>query len=413
MTRAIANPYAGDDIRNGYRHKILNLTEWYQPFAIDYTARKASSFTGYVYNDISGGTHIFTGTNNSTVELDAPTPGSSRAICNLSFVTLANTSYVVSFEVVSATNTSGILTNLRQFLVGISGYTGDILVDIPEGATGRWGYRFTTGAAQSGLTFRFGAGCNAAIQTSSANIIITKPMIQIVTDLTVPFMDYQDLPTPVLQQGGYQFSSGNSGQIVATTDYEVVATESNLFDFGLGVGDSFANDSSDWPQALQINNFQGVFHGKGYSGQLLTGTIGSEFAANLAAYDYTFAVIQGGVNDINNGKTLVQIQTAIQAMVADAGTKAKIILGIAPWSAAASWSSVEQTLTENYNAWLKTYCADIGAIYVDIYTLLDTPNNTGKLLAVYDSGDGLHPNAIGMRLIADEINRLITNYRVI
>jgi hypothetical protein len=69
-----------------------------------------------------------------------------------------------------------------------------------------------------------------------------------------------------------------------------------------------------------------------------------------------------------------------------------VVCTVSPRASSASSTIQAATLAEN--AWIRFYAPTLGCEIADTYTALVDPT-TGYLAAVYDSGDGTHPNQLG------------------
>lgn len=100
-----------------------------------------------------------------------------------------------------------------------------------------------------------------------------------------------------------------------------------------------------------------------------------------------YVVIQGGINDIGQGRTLAQMQASLQSMAAKAATDGFEVryLTVTPTDTIAGGAGME-AIRQQYNAWLKsTY----GALVLDIAPLVTNPE-TGNTLHPAYYGDGTH-----------------------
>lgn len=82
------------------------------------------------------------------------------------------------------------------------------------------------------------------------------------------------------------------------------------------------------------------------------------------------------------------------------------ITTIGPWKSYETWAPFYQKGTETINEWVRASRAD-GNIVIDSYRLLEDPANPGSMPQPYTL-DGLHYSSAGHTMIADEINRLMT-----
>jgi len=104
-------------------------------------------------------------------------------------------------------------------------------------------------------------------------------------------------------------------------------------------------------------------------------------------------VIQAPTTDPNRGVPLSQTEANIQSMVSQAenGGAQVAIANVLPRPTGHAYISA-------INGWLVTYCQNNAIALVDSYSQVVDPAN-GNLLAKYDNGDGIHPNADGAAVI--------------
>lgn len=101
-----------------------------------------------------------------------------------------------------------------------------------------------------------------------------------------------------------------------------------------------------------------------------------------------YVIIQGGINDINTGRTLAQMQASVQSMIAKAladGFTDYVLPNITP-NSYCEGDSAKEALRLQYNAWLlATYpskCKDIASVVADALV--------PKRLRTEYYGDGIH-----------------------
>ncbi len=101
-----------------------------------------------------------------------------------------------------------------------------------------------------------------------------------------------------------------------------------------------------------------------------------------------YVIIQGGINDINTGRTLAQMQASVQSMIAKAladGFTDYVLPNITP-NSYCDGDSAKEALRLQYNAWLlatyPTKCKDIASVVADATV-------SKKLRAEYYA-DGIH-----------------------
>jgi hypothetical protein len=101
-----------------------------------------------------------------------------------------------------------------------------------------------------------------------------------------------------------------------------------------------------------------------------------------------YVIIQGGINDINTGRTLAQMQASVQSMISKAladGFTDYVLPNVTP-NSYCDGDSAKEALRLQYNAWLlatyPTKCKDIASVVADATV-------SKKLRAEY-YGDGIH-----------------------
>lgn len=101
-----------------------------------------------------------------------------------------------------------------------------------------------------------------------------------------------------------------------------------------------------------------------------------------------YVIIQGGINDINTGRTLAQMQASVESMITKAladGFTDYVLPNITP-NSYCDGDSAKETLRLQYNAWLlatyPTKCKDIASVVADA--------TVSKILRAEYYGDGIH-----------------------
>lgn len=198
------------------------------------------------------------------------------------------------------------------------------------------------------------------------------------------------------------------------------ATESILV-----LGDSFSNDSFDWPQVVSGSlRGQKAIWQNGVSGRaMLHGITDAPSQLDLSAFNYSgvktypsmpsyvvrpkMVVVALGVNDINGNATLAQMQerfAAMKALLLSSGVQKIVFLDIPPWKNNASWTAPKEVVRAAYNEWIVTACAAGRRTRLfRVSDVLKDGTDPAMLAAAYDSGDKLHPNAVGSTAIATAI----------
>jgi hypothetical protein len=81
-----------------------------------------------------------------------------------------------------------------------------------------------------------------------------------------------------------------------------------------------------------------------------------------------------------------------------------VVTSILPWGATVGWSADKQSKGDDYGVLLQAWAAANGMPFVSLASMGGQGGNPYVLQTIYDSGDGLHPNAAG----AAEIARLVS-----
>ena len=179
---------------------------------------------------------------------------------------------------------------------------------------------------------------------------------------------------------------------VYNTEYGIQpkAGLANSKDNGLVVciGDSLTTGYVPYIQAL---NPVSVFRPANVSGELSAATL-TRFPAAVVDQGANVAIIFIGTNDAYGGTAIATVKSNINAMIALclANNIIPILSTLSPSSAHAGYNATIQAYIDEFNAWIVT----LGYPVADIYTAW-RDGETDALLAAYDSGDGLHPNAAG------------------
>ena len=116
-------------------------------------------------------------------------------------------------------------------------------------------------------------------------------------------------------------------------------------------------------------------------------------------------VIQRIVNDIVGDTTAVAALAHMQTLTdyAELIGLAVVVCTCPPFGNNASHTAGRQTQAEAWNSGVVTqYSSDSNVEVYDLFATLEDPA-TFNLLAAYDSGDGLHPNATGSQEIATDL----------
>jgi lysophospholipase L1-like esterase len=148
--------------------------------------------------------------------------------------------------------------------------------------------------------------------------------------------------------------------------------------------------------------------------KVVSGGVGGRTSTEIAAEwtyfatpDTEYVVVLCGINDIVQGASAATIENNlanIYAAAHAAGMKV-VAVTITPWKASAYWTSGKQVITDAVNTWILNTATSCD-YKVDSYTPLEGEADT--LNALYDSGDGLHPNTSGYSALATVIHAGVT-----
>ena len=165
------------------------------------------------------------------------------------------------------------------------------------------------------------------------------------------------------------------------------------------------------PYSLQLELSQRV---NSTSRIVMNGGFGGDNAAAMlvrwnayfATQGYSTLIFLGGVNDLRTGTSAATIYATIIQILDAARVRGMsvVVVSVTPWGNWAEWTAGRQTETLALNALLSAWATTNGQTYVDAYTALSAGGGTPEdLAAIYDSGDGLHPNAAGTTLLATTV----------
>jgi lysophospholipase L1-like esterase len=352
---------------------------------------------GYTQFTESGST-ITLSSADAIAEFAAPIGARSFKAVNVSLV--SGRTYAISVDVIAIELNGG--TNISLF------ETTAAVVAQPKRlatSTGRHAAFFTpTAGTPLGL---LRVGITSANGSAARSISLRDFMIQDVTALAAGTLD-----SFTSRMAAKKYAAGGaivSGKLVPADGAEISKVMSRHRHV-LAVGDSFANDQTDWP--TQFYSASGIATtGRGWAGGSLASVICANADAEIEANPgkYSTLIIQGGINDITGSVDPATTRAAVIALVNKCrGLRMAVIMcNVAPWGNASVWDSTKQTNTIAHNDWLAAGGAGADVVVVDIYAALGTPGDPTELLAAYDSGDGLHPNAAGMLVLAQTIAEIL------
>ena len=309
--------------------------------------------------------------------------GVQRVWAQVGFPAVLGERYLVSFTVDSKTGVTG------GYNTTVAGATFTGTASLQNITAGRYVLDLTC-TAGGGALVRLGVGV-LSNNANDASMRFSNVMVERVSVGTT-------YPSEYVRPGDRQVfnytlsgvvTSGSVGTPTTGTPYAIPRRSSVLI-----LGDSFANDPTDYPYWLRyhLRRFPIATNGLGESGATIsqiTPQIASELARQARtplAFPYTVCIAHGGVNDVNSNRTLAQMQTDRLAQIAaiEAAGMLPILLTTSPLNNA---NGSQQTVMDGYNAWLKT----LGYPLYDLFTDASDGNNDFK--ASWNSSDGVHPGS--------------------
>jgi lysophospholipase L1-like esterase len=125
-----------------------------------------------------------------------------------------------------------------------------------------------------------------------------------------------------------------------------------------------------------------------------------------------YLIVLEGINDIGHivkpslddpAETAQSIIRALQQIAARARSQGIKVIGgtILPYESCKYASADGEKMRQAVNEWIRS-AKDLDAV-VDFDEVVRDPVHPGRLLPAYDSGDHLHPNANGLRAMANSI----------
>jgi lysophospholipase L1-like esterase len=193
----------------------------------------------------------------------------------------------------------------------------------------------------------------------------------------------------------------------------------------MAVGDSILwgqGDSNDWRNGYWVRacDAAGIpTINTGRSAELGSGfaTFSTSRRRRQLLQFATSLFIQYGTNDVNNSRTLVQLQTDVQTIVAYATRRGlPVFLGtITPLTTSTdSWATTgnqtpyggtasRETIRKQYNAWVRAGVAGVAG-YFEIADQVESARDSGLWKAPSYTADGTHPTATGHAAVAAAID---------
>jgi lysophospholipase L1-like esterase len=120
--------------------------------------------------------------------------------------------------------------------------------------------------------------------------------------------------------------------------------------------------------------------------------------------DIGFSQQRGPLTAPHTAVSALQIVDGYERIIGLAHAAGLKILGatLTPFAGARYWTPAGEAKREAVNRWIRTSGAFDGVI--DFASVLADPGDPARLNPIYDSGDHLHPNALGYLVMADAIN---------
>lgn len=121
-------------------------------------------------------------------------------------------------------------------------------------------------------------------------------------------------------------------------------------------------------------------------------------------------LLEGGANDVfqavSDPNAGMRSDMSLMVAHAIASSLDYIVYAIPPLGLQAGFTVDMQAWLESYNVWLKATYPDN---YIDMYSLMQDPVSAGDLNPLYDSGDGVHFNSLGYRVVDQAARELINS----
>lgn len=121
----------------------------------------------------------------------------------------------------------------------------------------------------------------------------------------------------------------------------------------------------------------------------------SQFTSNVKDKGYTDLIILGGINNVDNA------ETSLEKIYNEAKTNKIKVIALKLTPVTPNKYKIDYTKIRRVNDWIDSQKGKNIDFIIDTFSLLKNANN--QLNKNYDSGDGLHPNEAGKKLIAKMI----------
>ena len=162
------------------------------------------------------------------------------------------------------------------------------------------------------------------------------------------------------------------------------------------IGDSITADNIYVNELKKlINNNQNVFDVYAVAGKPTSWML-DQYNSNVKGKDYTDLIILGGINNIDGSP-----QNDLEKIYSDAKSQKIRVIALKLTPVTPTQYKIDYSKIKKVNDWIDSQKGKNVDIIIDTFSLLADANN--QLKKEYDSGDGLHPNEAGKKLIAKAV----------
>jgi hypothetical protein len=354
------------------------------PFSAEYNRDSTSlHLSTHVTSFSTGGASITFNGAGDTASVSSPIGG--RTFLGRSFrsdiLGDENDEAVVSFDI------SNLVTDGSARAPRVTGINGLLFVDgVPPLFTtnGRYAVRLARAPGAPNATLRIGVGNNGAA-TAAGSFDLSNFQVERTTDHKGLHTSFR--PFGVLETNTPANTIDAAGREVVNVG-TVLSTNLNPEFSLMVIGDSYANDTDDYPNLLM--RYHGIFvKCYGVSGERL-----GQFAARLPALlaDVNGALIkrvliQGGLNDVIQNRTFEQMKTDLLVLIdLILASNRQPVLTTVPAIAQSEPVLLQTSTRKSYNKWLKLFCKQNGYKLIDLEAFLSDKNFNGRIKPEYVAG---------------------------
>lgn len=283
------------------------------------------------------------------------------------------------------------------------------------------------------VTFRLGFGISGN-QTAGATdsvIEISKIMVEdlSITGTSIPSEYIGARQSAIIRSKYLGALAGNTSgalTVTYTAKSELIGTNIAIF------GDSYVNDVTDYPEQLKLLSYPriGVWYQPWIStGVTVAGTRPSVFLGQFTTkmqalinqgLSPKYVLLQSSLNTILNTTLATQdanIATDVQAIRVAAewalrNSITPILTNMAAWKTGASTAWLTDSVYLAQQKWDTEIYALAAEFNIPVFNLrgcVEDATTPYLIASAYDNGDGTHPNATGMALIAAKLQTFLTN----